>query len=61
MPTGKDWAAAAKEWLALHGVSVPDARPQEQRISALLPKTERLSQQQHQTRAQLNGLKAAED
>ena len=31
MPTGKDWAASAKEWLALHGVSVP-----EQRISALL-------------------------
>ncbi|MGB3298661.1 MAG: DEAD/DEAH box helicase, partial [Phormidesmis sp.] len=31
MPTGKDWAAAAKEWLALHGVSVPEP----QRISAL--------------------------
>ena len=34
MPTGKDWAASAKEWLALHGVAVP-----EQRISALLPQT----------------------
>ena len=35
MPTGKDWAAAAKEWLALHGVSVPEPK----RISALLSQT----------------------
>ena len=35
-PRGKDWAVLAKEWLELHGVSVPEP----QRISALLPSTE---------------------
>jgi hypothetical protein len=45
MPTGKDWANSAKQWLALHGVTVPEKPPQRQpapiksaqRISALLP------------------------
>ena len=27
MPTGKDWAIAAKEWVSLHGVSVPEWKP----------------------------------
>lgn len=26
MPTGKDWVIAAKEWLSLHGVSVPERK-----------------------------------
>ena len=40
----EDWAAAAKEWLTLHGVALPErpVQPVEagQRISALLPKNE---------------------
>ena len=36
MPTGKDWAVLAKEWLAVHGVPVPEPK----RISALLSKAE---------------------